>query len=68
MKRTLAGRSVLAPGRRVMPREYVWLECTDCGSRNYRVEKETRGTERLELKKYCSKTRQHTLHKESRKK
>ena len=37
-------------------REYVWLECTDCGQRNYRVIKETRGTDRLELKKYCPKT------------
>ena len=31
-------------------REYVWLECTACGSRNYRTPKETRGAERLELK------------------
>ncbi len=30
-------------------REYVWLECTVCGSRNYRTHKETRGAERLEL-------------------
>ena len=54
--------------RTSVPREYVWLECTDCGSRNYRTEKETRGTERLELKKYCAKDRKHTVHKESRKK
>ena len=26
-------------------REYVWLECTTCGERNYRVQKETRGAE-----------------------
>ena len=31
-------------------REYVWLECTTCGDRNYRTQKETRGAERLELK------------------
>ena len=31
-------------------REYVWLECTSCGERNYRTPKETRGAERLELK------------------
>ena len=24
-------------------REYVWLECSTCGERNYRVQKETRG-------------------------
>lgn len=49
-------------------REYVWLECTECGDRNYRVQKETRGAERLERKKYCKRTRTHTVHKESRKK
>jgi large subunit ribosomal protein L33 len=51
-----------------MPREYVWLECTESGARNYRTPKEMRGTERLELKKYCPKLRRHTVHKESRKK
>ena len=51
-----------------MAREYVWLECTETKLRNYRVIKETRGTERLELMKYCPKLRRHTLHKESRKK
>ena len=30
-------------------REYVWLECTTCGERNYRVQKRPRGAERLEL-------------------
>jgi large subunit ribosomal protein L33 len=51
-------------------REYVWLECTVCSSRNYRTQKETRGADRLELKKYCRhcKERKHTPHKESRKK
>ena len=49
-------------------REYVWLECTECKSRNYRTPKETRGTERLELKKFCREERKHTVHKESRKK
>jgi large subunit ribosomal protein L33 len=49
-------------------REYVWLECSVCGSRNYRTNKETRGADRLELKKYCRKERKHTPHKESRKK
>jgi len=49
-------------------REYVWLECSECGARNYRTNKETRGTERLEVKKYCPKMRKHTVHKESRKK
>jgi large subunit ribosomal protein L33 len=51
-----------------MPREYVWLECADSGVRGYRTSKETRGTERLELKKFNKKLRKHTTHKESRKK
>jgi len=53
-----------------MAREYVWLECTTpgCAARNYRTQKETRGQNRLELKKFCRKERKHTVHKESRKK
>jgi large subunit ribosomal protein L33 len=57
----------LDKGNRIM-REYVWLECTETGDRNYRVQKETRGAGRLELMKYCPRLRKHTLHKESRKK
>jgi len=49
-------------------REYVWLECTSCHERNYRVQKETRGAERLERSKYCKRERKHTPHKENRKK
>ncbi|QDT37389.1 50S ribosomal protein L33 [Stratiformator vulcanicus] len=51
-----------------MAREYVWLQCTESNHLNYRVEKEMRGTERLELKKYCKFCRKHVPHKESRKK
>ncbi len=49
-------------------REYVWLKCEACGARNYRTQKETRGANRLELKKFCRKERKHTVHKEDRKK
>jgi large subunit ribosomal protein L33 len=49
-------------------REHVWLECTGCGSRNYRTQKETRGANRLELNKFCKKERKVTAHKETRKK
>jgi len=48
-------------------REYVTLECTECGRRNYRTQKETRGSGRLEIKKYCPHDRRHTVHKERRK-
>ena len=49
-------------------REYVWLECTSCGDRNYRDPEGDPGADRLELKKYCRRERKHTSHKESRKK
>ena len=52
--------------RSTMAREYVWLECTESGDRNYRVPKEMRGTERLELKKYCPRCRTHKVHKEEK--
>ena len=43
------------------------MECTVCSQRNYRTSKETRGQERLELKKFCPFCKKHTAHKERRK-
>lgn len=51
-----------------MSREYVWMECIDTGQRHYRTAKESKGAERLQLRKYCKELRKHTVHKESRKK
>ncbi|MFM9994597.1 MAG: 50S ribosomal protein L33 [Phycisphaerales bacterium] len=52
-------------------REYVWLQCTDCGDLNYRSEANTKGgmPEGLKagLSKYCPRTRKHVLHKVKRK-
>jgi len=49
-------------------REYVWLQCSDCGQLNYRTEvKVTGGSPKLSLKKYCRHTRRHTEHKIKRK-
>jgi len=49
-------------------REYVWLECQQCGRRNYRTSVSVAaGTPKLELKKYCSHERRHTAHKIRRK-
>ncbi|MBI2193216.1 MAG: 50S ribosomal protein L33 [Planctomycetes bacterium] len=45
-------------------RENITLECTECRNRNYRTSKETKGSDRLELKKYCRFCRKHVLHKE----
>ena len=47
-------------------REHVTLECTECKSRNYRTNKETRERERLELKKFCKVCRKHVVHRERR--
>ena len=48
-------------------RQYVTLECTECKNYNYRTEKETRGAQKLELRKYCRFCRKHTPHKERKK-
>ncbi len=49
-------------------REYVWLECKECGERNYRTKVNVvGGTPKLELKKFCKKERKHTTHKIRRK-
>jgi large subunit ribosomal protein L33 len=52
-------------------RKYVWLECTECGELNYRVQKGVKPgggqQDRLQLRKYCPRQRKHTLHRESRK-
>lgn len=48
-------------------RQLKTLTCTVCKSQNYRVEKNIKNTvERLELNKYCSKCKKHTLHKEEK--
>ena len=54
--------------KKAKAREHVFLECSGCGNRNYRVSKRVKGgTPKLELKKYCRFERKHTLHKEKRK-
>ena len=54
--------------KKAQARDYVTLESTECGEQNYRTSKRLKGgTPRLEIKKYCSRERRHTLHKERRK-
>ncbi|AQT69866.1 50S ribosomal protein L33 1 [Anaerohalosphaera lusitana] len=49
-------------------REYVWLECKTCGSRNYRTEVNVQGgTPKLQLNKFCKQDRKRTPHKIRRK-
>ncbi len=48
-------------------RTHVTLKCVDCNEENYRTPKNKRNTvDRLELKKYCSRCQQTTLHKEKK--
>ena len=45
----------------------ITLECTECKERNYSTMKsKVNDRERLEMKKYCSRDRRHTNHKETR--
>ena len=49
-------------------REYVWLQCTECKDLNYRTSVNVMGgTPKLELKKFCKRSRTHTVHKIKRK-
>jgi large subunit ribosomal protein L33 len=45
----------------------VTLACTECKRRNYMSSKNKKNTaDRIELKKYCSFCKTHTLHKETK--
>ncbi len=45
----------------------VTMACSDCRERNYTTSKNRRNdTDRLELKKYCPRCRQHATHRETR--
>ena len=52
-------------------REFVWLQCTECGDLNYRTSLNVKGgiAEKLKagMRKYCPRLRRHTLHKIKRK-
>ncbi len=51
-----------------LKREFVWLQCSECGELNYRTSVSVKGgTPKMELKKYCPRSRTHTLHKVKRK-
>ena len=49
-------------------REWVWLQCSECGDLNYRTEVNVMGgTPKFTLKKYCPRVRKRTEHKIKRK-
>jgi large subunit ribosomal protein L33 len=48
-------------------RGVIQLACTVCQERTYTTEKNKKNdTQRLELKKFCPRCRQHTLHRETK--
>ena len=48
-------------------RQIITLQCGDCRERNYTSTKNRRNDpQRVELKKYCSRCRNHTAHREVR--
>ena len=49
-------------------REYVWMQCSECGELNYRTEvRVAGGTPKLVLEKFCPRERKRTEHKLKRK-
>ncbi len=45
----------------------IHLACTQCQERNYSSRKNKKNNpERLEMKKYCSRCKEQTLHKETK--
>jgi large subunit ribosomal protein L33 len=44
----------------------VSLACTECQSRNYRTTRKASDKGQLELKKFCSSCKRHTVHKETK--
>ena len=48
-------------------RPTITMACTECKERNYTSEKNRRNDpNRLEMNKYCSRCRKHTLHRETK--
>ena len=47
-------------------RQHKTLVCSECKEENYRVEKNVRNTDKLEMNRYCSRCRKHTVHKEKK--
>ena len=48
-------------------RGVITLQCSECRERNYATVKNRRNdTQRLELRKYCSRCRNHRAHREVR--
>jgi large subunit ribosomal protein L33 len=45
----------------------VHMACSECKERNYTTRKNKKNNpDRIEMKKYCSRCKSHTLHKETK--
>jgi large subunit ribosomal protein L33 len=44
----------------------VSLACSECKSRNYRTTRKATQQGQLELKKFCTSCKRHTIHKETK--
>ena len=57
--------------KKAQAREYLWMQCTECGDLNYRTSVNVKGGMPESLKegmmKYSPRLRKHTLHKIKRK-
>ena len=50
-----------------VPATIITLQCGQCRERNYTTQKNKRNDpDRLELRKYCRRCRQHTAHRETK--
>ncbi|MAQ59071.1 MAG: 50S ribosomal protein L33 [Chloroflexi bacterium] len=48
-------------------REHITLACDECSDRNYTTMKSKRNDpDRISLRKYCPKCRQHVVHQQTR--
>ena len=53
---------------KAVKREFVWLQCKECSSLNYRTSVNVQGgVPKFERSKFCKKDRKHTPHKIKRK-
>ena len=50
-----------------MPRDWIFLECSECGRRHYRTTRDSKTKDKLERSKFCSVCRRHVKHKERKK-
>ena len=50
-----------------MVREWIFLECGECGTRYYRTTKSSKTQAKIERKKFCPDCRKRVVHKEKKK-